>query len=284
MKGGPAPRELLRGLHRYAPGALVTVNHPRLGRIGYFKIAEFDRRAARFLRRQGSLDFDAVEVVNGYMDAQREQVDEVLADWFSLILHGRRVTAVGNSDTHHLHYSLAGYPRNFVHIEKGSDAISGELLAASLRAGRSFLTTGPFVNLTVEGKGPGELVSAPGRPVKVRIEVRAAPWIAVSSVRLYVDGVVSKTWSVSPSAAADRFSDEVTLTPKKDAFVVVRVDGDRPLDPVVGGANLPSIPPEAITNPVYLDVDGNGRYDAPFALAEPMDSRQKPARDVDERK
>jgi hypothetical protein len=44
---------------------------------------------------------------------------------------------------------------------------------------------------------------------------------------------------------------------------VVRVDGDEPLAPVVGDRNRFDVRPLALTNPVFLDVDGNGKYDPP---------------------
>jgi hypothetical protein len=50
----------------------------------------------------------------------------------------------------------------------------------------------------------------------------------------------------------------------RDAWVVVRVDGDKPLAPVVGDLKRFDVRPLALTNPVFLDVDGNGQYDPPL--------------------
>ena len=44
----------------------------------------------------------------------------------------------------------------------------------------------------------------------------------------------------------------------------MRVDGDRPLTPVVGDGKRFTAYPFALTNPVFLDVDGDGKYRAPF--------------------
>jgi hypothetical protein len=38
--------------------------------------------------------------------------------------------------------------------------------------------------------------------------------------------------------------------------VVLRVDGDRPLNPIVNGHILP----HAMTNPIFLDADGDGKF------------------------
>jgi hypothetical protein len=41
---------------------------------------------------------------------------------------------------------------------------------------------------------------------------------------------------------------------------VVRVDGDRSMSPVVGDGKTFTAYPFALTNPVFLDVDGDGKY------------------------
>jgi len=262
---GLAPIDLLRSTRRRDPAALITVNHPRLGSMGYFNRAAFDPIHARVTKGRSSLDFDAVEVMNGYKDAQPAQIARVLTDWFSLIRHGRRVTAVGNSDTHHLRYSVAGYPRNYVLVRDDAvGATSGEQLAEALRHGESYFTTGPILDVRVDGKELGGVVPAKGKRPKLRVVVRAASWISVSRVTVLVDGKPEHEWSVSPSEKTERFVGTYELSPKRDAFVVVRVDGDRPLAPVVGGGGLKPIPVFALTNPIWLDVDGNGKYDAPL--------------------
>ena len=45
-----------------------------------------------------------------------------------------------------------------------------------------------------------------------------------------------------------------------DSYVVVRVDGERPLSPVVGDRKTFTAYPFALTNPIFIDVDGDGRY------------------------
>ena len=44
--------------------------------------------------------------------------------------------------------------------------------------------------------------------------------------------------------------------------MLVRVEGDRPLAPVVGGGKDVVVHPFALTNPIFLDTNGNGKYDA----------------------
>lgn len=264
MKGAAAG-DLLRGVRKRDPRALISVNHPRLGKMGYFNRADFNPVNARVGKAKATLDFDAVEIMNGYKDARLDHVDRVLADWFSLVLHGRRVVVVGNSDTHHLRYSVAGYPRNYVSVSDDSvGATGGEQLADGIKAGRSFVTTGPMLDVTVNGRGLGSIVPAKGAAPKLRAVVRAASWISVDKLSVLVDGKVVQSWDVPESTGVERISVERELAVDRDAFVVVRVEGAKSLEPVVGGGRLEPVPVFAFTNPIYLDADGNGRYDAPL--------------------
>ena len=62
----------------------------------------------------------------------------------------------------------------------------------------------------------------------------------------------------------------VKLKLERDAFVLVEVVGNKSLYPVVQARSLApdgslnEVTPYALTNPVFIDVDGNGRYDAPL--------------------
>lgn len=261
---GIAAADLLRGTRQRHPGALISVNHPRLGKMGYFNRADYNPLSGRTSKPRSSLDFDAVEIMNGYKDAGRDQVERVMRDWFGLLLHGRRVVAVGNSDTHHLRYSVAGYPRNYVQVRSDAIGATGATeLAEGLRQGRSFFTTGPVLELDVDGTGIGGVVPAKGKSVKLRVRVRAAGWVDVTRVTVLLDGKKAHAWDVAPSSEPERFRGEHSLAVDKDAFLVVRVDGDRTLEPVVGGSGIKPVPSLALSNPIYLDADGNGKYDAP---------------------
>jgi hypothetical protein len=187
-------------------------------------------------------------------------VDRVLADWFGLLRRGRRITAVGNSDTHAIDASFAGYPRNYVRVGETAAEVDGLRLAAALREGRSFFSSGPFVEADIGGKSYGELVEVSGGAARLRVKISAAPWVSVSRLRVYVDGDVAKDVPIEPSTRALRHAAEHELALAADAFVVVRVDGERSLAPVAGGAQRATLMPLAVGNPIYVDADGDGKY------------------------
>ena len=268
---GRKPIDFFNDVRVNAPGAIIDVHHPRIdSEIGYFDIAHFDARGDRADKAGFSWDFDAVEVMNGYQDPVRRSVDRVVDDWFSLLNHEHLVTATGNSDTHHLTFNIGGYPRNYVKVQDDHPhAVDGAQVARALKGHHAFFTTAPFVSLVVNSGSIGDLVPARGGKVHAEVTVQAAPWVSVDRVTLYLNGLEAKRWTVAPGTDAVRFHEAVDLTAAKDGYVVVRVDGEKSLAPVVGDRKTFTAYPFALTNPVFLDVDGDGRYRTGLAHGHP---------------
>jgi hypothetical protein len=254
------PAAIFAELRARSPQTVIDIHHPRLdhGRMGYFHLGKLDEQTMRSPRPGFSFDFDAVEVLNGYQDPDRRSVDAVLADWFAFLRRGRRVTATGNSDTHHLTLNLGGYPRNYVQVpDDRPDHMSAAALSLAIKGGRSFFTTGPIVDVSVGNKSLGDTVSTSRRPLLLHVRVRAPAWIDVDRLSILIDGVMVMERAIKGSAPI-RFDDTLTLPVARDGFVVVRVDGDQPMAPVIGDRDRFKVYPLAITNPIWLDFDGDG--------------------------
>ncbi len=260
---GHNAKEIFANVRENAPAALIDVHHPRLdSEVGYFIVGEFDPHSDRAGRPGFSFDFDAIEVLNGYQDPARKSVDRTIDDWLGLLNHGHLATATGNSDTHHLTYNMGGYPRNYVRVrDDRPDHVTPQEVATAVKNHHAFFTTGPFVRVR-SGRGDiGDLVPALGGKAVLDIEVDAAPWISVNRVILYVSGKEAKRWPVPESQDVKRFrvTEEIALA--ADGYAVIRVDGNKIMAPVVGDNRIFGVYPLALTNPIFFDVNGNGRYD-----------------------
>jgi hypothetical protein len=262
---GRTARDFFEDIRAEAPDAIIQVNHPRIdAEIGYFNLGRLDSPSDQADRPGFSFDFDAVEVLNGYQDPDRRSVDRVVSDWTELLDHGHLVTATGNSDTHHLTYNLGGYPRNYIAVQDDRPAhVTPAALAHALRDRHAFFTTGPIVDLTVAGGHIGDLVTTHNGKAHGEVTVRAAPWVSVSKVRLYLNGVEVKHWDVPDSEEPVRLKDAFEVDVTRDSYVFVRVDGNRVLSPVVGDPKRFTVLPFALTNPVFLDVDGKSQFTPP---------------------
>ena len=107
------PAEIFGAVRGSADHALIQVNHPRMGDIGYFNRARLDCKTGSADAGGFSYDFDVIEVFNGF-ERDLPTIEGNLQDWYGLLASGRRYTAVGNSDSHRLVTQWAGYPRTYV--------------------------------------------------------------------------------------------------------------------------------------------------------------------------
>jgi hypothetical protein len=208
------------------------------------------------------MDFDAIEVFNGYESASLDRVEVVLADYYALLNAGHRYAATGSSDSHRIQYQWAGYPRTMVHVANADDT---NAVVAAIKAGHATVTSGPIVELTLEGASPGGDVNTNGRTLIGRVVVRAAPWVDVTSVKIVVGGVVTQTFDVpsramttgpelgsieEAAARSQRLDAEVRIdAPSQATWMLAVVQGTRTLDDI-----LPFMPiqPFAVTNPIFI--------------------------------
>ncbi len=251
------------------PTRVFQVNHPRMKNIGYFDIVGLDAKTGH-ASHDWREDFDSLEVYNGAEASNRPHVESVLLDWLHLLELGHRYVGTGDSDSHRIQYQWAGYPRTYVALplEQSGDTgapIDKVALIASLKAGHAFVTSGPMVDATINGVGPGNTVTTAERVARLHVSVRAAPWIDVSEVEVMLGStsVARVQVSLPPKSApppvelaaaktaAVRFERDfdVPFDGAGPRFVVVVVRGTRVLSDV-----LPYMPvqPLAFTNPIWL--------------------------------
>jgi hypothetical protein len=98
-------------------------------------------------------------------------------------------------------------------------------------------------------------------------------------VRLYVNGR-PQTVAVDSVAHATARHRRATLELRldSDAFLVAEVRGDKELFPILQrrtDSDGSRVLPYALTNPVFIDVDGNGEFDSP--LPHEMEMRRRAA-------
>ncbi len=245
---------------RAGPDGLATViiNHPRdFGALlGYFNAANYDRTTGTAGRPEWWWDgFTLLEVFNDSdFDAN---ADSVVADWFSLLLHGHRTFAVGSSDSHEVAGRPVGYPRTCIDVGVDDAAALRALGAGHVRdrmlAGASTIVGGVFVEARARGDvGPGGTVAGAMDREAIDVTVRAPSWISVDRLRVVVDGVVTETLAVDASTEDPldptvRFRAPVEVEVGDGAFVVLVADGDDDLEPVYRGRR-----PFGVTNPIFF--------------------------------
>jgi hypothetical protein len=265
------------------------VNHPRAGDLGYFNNLNLDLESAATALAGLDLNFDLLEVLNGpyYYSSNQAAIE----DWFHLLNRGYVFPVVGSSDSHGIDREEPGYSRTYVSVpnEKGKP-LDRPVFISALKAGRSFVTNGPLIAFKINALYvPGDLVQAKGGQVVFSLRVWGAPWVDVDEVRLVFNGERRIIFPVrNKGGLIDKFTQEIGVNLTEDTYVCVEAMGRKTLFPVLQRPSETGLPedgtlPYALTNPVFVDVDGNGRFDPPLPekilpTADPGGSNKKVSR------
>lgn len=252
---GSRPPEVFQRVLDLPERPLLIVNHPTAGSFGaaYFTVARFNRTTASGDPDLWSDRFQAIEIVNGG-DFESNR-DSAVADWFSLLDTGKRVWAVGNSDSHQLRTSPVGYPRTCLRF--GHDdprQLSGEIVRDTLARGDATISAGLY--MTVEGPGgagPGSVLEGQTGPLSFHVVVQAPTWLVADTLETIVDG---QTVSMQPlqemsGSPARRYEADVEVTPtvgRAFHYVVFHAKSEtRDMAPLYPGRL-----PFAVSNPIFF--------------------------------
>jgi hypothetical protein len=275
---------------------ILQMNHPRTAGMAYLDAVHFDPNS--FSPLVDAQDWpaptvwDAMEIWNGLpiytFEGCPVTTDSFYAtcladvpshptgpDWFSFLDRGIRVAGTGNSDSHTASTHEVGYPRNYLQV--GSDdpsAITDAQVAAALRGMKVTISGGPFLTIdTLDHAGIGGLAQAPATNVHLFNKVQAPVWMGpLDRIDIWqgdtspLGAHVAQSIDMSglPVTSALRLDTAVDIaTSGTDFWLLATVRG--PMDsqgyshalwPVVQAA----VPPYAITNPIFVDADGNGVF------------------------
>ncbi|MCV7091095.1 CehA/McbA family metallohydrolase [Mycobacterium interjectum] len=179
---------------------------------------------------------DGLEVWNGRWNLD----DEVsLRIWQRLLCEGRRVVAVGGSDSH-AHRQPVGSPQTVVYARE----LSAPALVDGLRRGRSYIARSRAVTVELtascpgRGAGPGETLRvSPDAPVTVTAMITGAAGTTASLIT--AAGCVGRAAVPGPARTMLRW--ELDTASARFARLEIREAPRRPLGAMV-----------AVTNPVWL--------------------------------
>ena len=262
---------IFEATRRRYPDALIQINHPRYSSWDYLNSYQLDPHSAATAREGFWTGFDVLEVLNG-PSLRSSNNSRTVKDWLNLLARGFFFPAVASSDAHQIDTEEPGYSRTYAYVtDRDLKNVDLDAVVESLRRGRSFVTNGPIVELTVNDRHlPGDTLSTVEGEIEIHIEVRAAPWISVDEVRVIVNREIAHVLPVEAApGSVQRLRRDLRLELADDAFIVVEVTGKGSLYPVVqvrskSGLQADAVRPYALTNPVFVDVDGNGRFDPPL--------------------
>ena len=290
LRGDP-PRWYGLGFDRFTDileerGAqVIQLNHPRQG-CNYLCLIGYDRETGEpdptlntlnFGYDEGELwgwGFNAVELLNDprpiFMSLDQPESTGFYEDWASFINLGHPATGMGVSDVHGP--DGIGVPVTLLKLTEGDvvakvTETSPNMVGEAIVQGRAQVSLGAWVELDINGADLGEL-ALPNLSEMVTdtfdlsLTVRAVPSVDVSWVYLFVNCDLAYSWEAQAPFEVIKHEQELRITLEEDAWVTVMAFGDDEMP--AGLPNYdPRVTPRVVTNPIYLDGDGDGSWTAP---------------------
>lgn len=254
---------------------LIQQNHPDLGWLVY------DRDGDGKPDADGPRTFPFTDVVEIHPIQNALTLDETMRGegektfhntifrWLQMLNQGYRIYGVVNTDAHYNDHG-SGWLRNW--IQSSTDdpaAIKAMEMVKAAEQGRLVMSNGPYLEVTATAGGKqvvsGQDLAAVDGKVRLHIRVQTPNWHDVDRVFVLVNGrrVPEATFTRAERpdvfrSGALKFDQTVDLALKGDAHVIV-VTGHKEgqLGPVMGPSEGKT-PPAALTNPIFVDVDGAG--------------------------
>ncbi len=218
-------------------------------------------------------------------------------DWFNMLNNGKRYGGTANSDSHH--GDDIGYPRTYVYVGEDADdpaTVRHPQVAEAVRAKRMTMSRGPFLELFVNGEPIGAELQAPGGEIELTVKVSAPRWVEVNRGVIFANGEVLTRFAVEIDPETHVFEWTERFELPQDTWIIAMVRGDRSMFPVAPPIDLPPVllneafgtiagplglgggpfdevapkmtgpfTPLALTNPIWVDLDGDG-FDPPGVL------------------
>lgn len=293
--GGPQthadPRVQIKRLSDHDSGAekLMQQNHPDIGYLFFDKDGDGSPDEGF-----GTVEFTHVMEVwasnilamrpfseRTMRDGKRVMINNRVFNWLQLLNLGIRVPGVANSDAHTCFHE-SGSIRNYVKCSTDNPALIDEMeIVRESKKGRIVMTNGPFLDVSFEGALPGDEIRLQGGRGKLKVRVETANWLNIDRVQVLVNGrpdpKLNFTRETHPAAFGEgpvRFQGEIEVELAKDAHLIVVAAGLKyTIGPVMGQR---SDPPVAISNPIWVDVDGGGVSPSKDTLDHPLPTRKTP--------
>lgn len=257
---------------------LVQMNHPNLHQIYGDQDADGvpDDGFRGMLKWTDVIEIHPLETIfqdvpNNPPSTSRMRIP--MFQWLQLLNQGHRIPGVINTDSHYNHHG-SGWRRNWFACSTDDPAkISTDEMVRQAKAGHIIMSTGPFLSVTGQSGAkpdtalPGDSLAATDGKVTLKVTVQCPNWLDVNRVQVFVNGQPSKkhnyTRRESPKLfgkidAVKKFDSSIDVLIDRDSHLIVATIGEGMTMEKVMGTRYGKRPPIAVSNPIFVDFDGNG--------------------------
>lgn len=255
---------------------LVQMNHPNLPQILGDK--DLDKKPDEGFRKMFGF-VDVIEIHPPHTifrvekDAAGDPIRNTIFNWMQLLNLGYRLGGVINTDAHYNYHGSGGF-RNFIKSTSDDPAkIDTMEMVHHSEQGHVVVSSGPFMEVTLRAdtadRGklaiPGDDLAVPDGKCSLHVRVQCPNWLDVNRVQVFLNGRPDPNLNFTRRTTPDRFKDDVVkfdaslpLKLAKDTHVIVATIQEEGKVGRVMGTEWGNLPPTAVANPIFVDVDGGG--------------------------
>jgi hypothetical protein len=220
------------------------------------------------------LDMKPIRIV-ATQQGKRETRNETIFNWLQLLNQGHRIPGVVNTDAHYNFHGSGGL-FNWVRCDppkslpkQGGEEVMGDInpfvIVRHAKKGNMVMSTGPFLEVKLGEAIPGDDVKLEGGKGTLHVRVQCPNWFDIDRVQVLVNGRPEPKLNFTRKEHAGmfgngpvKFDQKLDLALDKDAHVIVVAIGEDSVLGEVMGPQWGRQHPVAISNPIFVDVDGGG--------------------------
>ena len=271
------PQKQIRRLFEWDSGTekLVQQNHPDIGWLFFDKDGNGERDEGY---RLGFPYMHVIEVhpIHDILSmrpvfssvgqgGRREIRNHTAFNWLQLLNLGYRIPGVVNTDAHYNFHGSGGL-RNWIRCDVETPGDIPPLnIVRHARRGHIVMSTGPYLEVKAGNAIPGDDAHWPGGKGTLHIRVQCTNWLDIDRVQILVNGRPLPHLNFTRTQHPERFHKGVVKFDQKipvelssDAHLIVVAIGEQTQVGDIMGPQWGRQNPVAISNPIFVDVDGNG--------------------------
>jgi len=271
------PQKQIRRLAEWDDKAekLVQQNHPDIGWLFFDKDGDGKPNEGY---KDGFAYMNVIEVhpihevltgapTRVYTDpmGKKMEYNHTIFNWLQLLNQGHRIPGVVNTDAHYNFHGSGGL-RNFVRSDaKTPGEIDPLEIVRHSKKGHIVMSNGPFMEVKLNDAIPGDVLRLEGGKGKLHVRVLCPNWLDVDRVQVLLNGKADANLNFTRKTHPELFHDKalkfehaIDLTLREDSHVIVVALAEESEIGEVMGPLWGRQKPAAMSNPIFVDVDGNG--------------------------
>ena len=267
---------------------LIQQNHPDIGWLFYDSNGDGtpDPGYGKGFAFMDVIEVHPIHTILGMQPtAEWEQKvqNNTVFNWLQLLNQGHKIYGVVNTDAHYNFHGSGGF-RNWIQSSTDDPAKIDTLeMVHASEQGRLVMSNGPFLEVWAKETGAdarvtsGQSLTAKSKQVELSIQVQCPNWFDIDRVFVLANGRIVAQHDYTREKHPDAFRQQVKkfdrtvkLELEADAHLIVVAAGEKSRLGSVAGPEYGQQPPTAVSNPIFIDIAGDGFQPSKDTLGAPL--------------